>query len=558
MFMPLLSLTTFSLNELPVTALLAGGLTIGAITYRLWQQPTELGFYGLAGAIESLLIMLVVRMGGTGEDWAIGNLGLGLLAQLTTDIWVNQPRQNQTQQNQIPQNQTRSPYRLSWHLIPLIYAILGFTAAHLSFTATTGLYTLAAAFIGVGVGRRSPRLRIFTVLSLLMGSIAAYELLIYQLIQAESSPGEGFVFIAGLAALIAWLYRFLSRWLLAYLRLTPAQLHPIAHLHWGLGSLLALAALFTALSPSNTVLLLSIALILTAYALSLGRTSTVAEPLPSSERWTYAGITQALLTIAYGLYEASPNKPLLFAWAGAIASGIATAMYLLPWQRWGWSTRPWRNTSAIFPVLMIGLTAFTAAIQSLLITAAFYGGYAKATGQIRLSYLSVGLVDWAILRIIHEQGWLNSLGFSLVMGGSLLYVAQIDPALQVQTAREQRHLLRSLATGLVCLTALYQAEVETGSTAIGVGVATLGLGIALIFAGLFLRVRAYLYIGTVTFILRILRWLWLFINTYAFLLWSVGIVLGMIFIWIAATFEARRNQVNAIVEYWSSELEQWE
>jgi hypothetical protein len=144
------------------------------------------------------------------------------------------------------------------------------------------------------------------------------------------------------------------------------------------------------------------------------------------------------------------------------------------------------------------------------------------------------------------------------VGGSILYVAQIDPALQTQSAREQRHFLRSIATALVCCTALYQAEIDTGRTAVLTGIITLALSVGLVFAGLLLRVRAYLYIGTVTFVLRILRWLWLFISYYSLLLWAVGIVLGLIFIWVAATFEARRNQVNAIVQYWSAELEQWE
>jgi hypothetical protein len=87
---------------------------------------------------------------------------------------------------------------------------------------------------------------------------------------------------------------------------------------------------------------------------------------------------------------------------------------------------------------------------------------------------------------------------------------------------------------------------------------TLVLSLGLVILGLVLRVRAFLYIGTVTFIFRVLRLLWLFINTYSLLLWAVGIVLGLIFIWIAATFEARRSQMNALLQYWLTELESWE
>jgi hypothetical protein len=34
--------------------------------------------------------------------------------------------------------------------------------------------------------------------------------------------------------------------------------------------------------------------------------------------------------------------------------------------------------------------------------------------------------------------------------------------------------------------------------------------------------------------------------------------LGLVLIWIAATFEARRSQAIALVQYWIAELEAWE
>ncbi|NJR65547.1 MAG: hypothetical protein HC772_09900 [Leptolyngbyaceae cyanobacterium CRU_2_3] len=130
--------------------------------------------------------------------------------------------------------------------------------------------------------------------------------------------------------------------------------------------------------------------------------------------------------------------------------------------------------------------------------------------------------------------------------------------MQNTSARQQRHGLRLLSTGLLSLTALYQAEVETGTAALVVGGLTLGLSIGLMFLGFALRVRAFLYIGTALFILRILRLLWLFVDTYSALLWAVGIVLGLIFIWIAATYEARRSQMNTLLQYWMTELDSWD
>ena len=197
-------------------------------------------------------------------------------------------------------------------------------------------------------------------------------------------------------------------------------------------------------------------------------------------------------------------------------------------------------------------------IQSLLIAAAFYAGLAYSTQRIRLSYLGVLLLDWAIVRYLLERGSLTLLGVGLVLGGSLLYAAQIDPALRSVSGRERRHWVRSLATGLICLTALYQAEIETGAGGFWVGLVAIGLGLAFVFLGIVLRVRAFLYIGTAVFILRVFRLLWLFISTYSLLLWAVGIVLGLIFIWIAANFEARRSQMNALLQYWMTELAAWE
>ena len=84
------------------------------------------------------------------------------------------------------------------------------------------------------------------------------------------------------------------------------------------------------------------------------------------------------------------------------------------------------------------------------------------------------------------------------------------------------------------------------------------LGIAFIFAGLILKVRAFLYVGTATFIAQIIRVLWLFINANSLLLWAVGIVLGLLFIWVAATFESRRSQVTSQLSSWTSALEAWD
>ena len=538
----LVNLMTFSLLNPSWAMAWATAATIGAIAFRIWQQPTNLGFYGMAYGVELLAIFLVRLKGGNAEGVAIATMGLGLAAQIAGDLWVRR---------------AQIPYRSSWQVIPLLYATVGWCTAHAfqGLTATTGLYTLAAALIGIGVGRRQATLKPLTIFSVLLVSAGAYELLVYQLLQAKGgSPGDGITLLAGLAALIAAIDRLCDRWLRPYLRLTGSELRSIAHLHWLAGSGLALLTLFLEFSSSGRLIWVGVMALLTGYALSNGRDR---EPARQREVWTYAGIWQGLILIGRELDWTIPHK-LLWGWAGAIAAGVAIGLYFLPWHRWGWQLSPWRNTAIVLPVAIVLLTMEPITIQSLLIVAAFYAGLAYSTQRIRLSYLGILLLDWAIVRYLLERGSLNLLGVGLVLGGSLLYVAQIDPALRSVSGRERRHWVRSLATGLICLTALYQAEIETGAGGFWVGLMAIGLGLVFVFLGLVLRVRAFLYIGTAVFVLRVFRLLWLFISTYSLLLWAVGIVLGLIFIWIAANFEARRSQMNALLQYWMTELAAWE
>ncbi|HHP7244678.1 MAG TPA: DUF2157 domain-containing protein, partial [Elainellaceae cyanobacterium] len=199
------------------------------------------------------------------------------------------------------------------------------------------------------------------------------------------------------------------------------------------------------------------------------------------------------------------------------------------------------------------ITGFASPIQSLLIVATFYAWLAKTTANIRLSYLSVGLADWAVLRFLDQQDWLEPIWLGVVVGGSLLYLAHVDPYLRSPSEREKRHILRLLATSLMCLTGFYQADVSVWA-----GPLLIGFAIGLIFIGLALQVRAFLYIGTATFILEIWRQIWRFITDDPMLLWAIGIAIGLTFIWIAATFEARRSQVTGLMNYWMTKLDDWE
>jgi hypothetical protein len=525
--------------------LISSSLIAAAFAYRIWRnRAQEPLLYGFAWAVELVAVTAIDwRLDGQQalQSLAIVTLAFGLFSQLSGD-WLHRSGQ---------------AYRRSWHLIPLLYAGFGALLGHYQFTATTGLYLFAAALTGIGVGRRTAALKPLTLIALLLSSVAVYELLVYQLLQSRGgNPGDGITLLAGLAAAIAVSYRLGQRWLLPYLRLERQSLAWIAHLHWGFGSGLAFFALLLGISDSGFWLWLLFTTVLSLYALLHGRHTP--NPETGSDQWTYLGIAEALCLISYALYRTVPDTNLLTSWAATLAVGVAMGLYFLPWRSWGWSQRPWQQMALLLPGVIVLLTATAITLQSLLISAAFYAWIAKTEQRPRLGYLSLGLFNWAAWRYLASIGWLNLTWSSSLLTISLLYIAQLDPALQGTSAREQRHWLRSLAVGLLSLTLFYQAEIETNPTAFTISLITLGLAIGLVLLGLALRVRAFLYVGTIAFILKVLRLLGLFINQYSLLLWAVGIVLGLLFIWIAATFEARRSQMSALMQYWLNEFANWE
>jgi hypothetical protein len=526
---------------------LAAALTLVAISYRSWHHHEDLNFYGIGWSLELTLAGFIALTNASLDILATANLALALLFQLMGD-WLATRR-------------STPHYPSSWHLIPLLYALLGLVIQHREFTEYTGIYTIAAALVGIGIGRRRPEFRLLTYFAILGISTGAYELLIYQLMQAEAgSAGDGITLLAALAAGLAIGQRLLSRWLTPYLRLSELEVRTIANFHWIAGSGLQILAFLNPLSNTGDWLWVGTSTALATYALASGRTASVpandeVEETLNYRRsifWTYAGIGEAILTIAHVLHLFLPDR-VLEEWGAAVACIIAFGMYVAPWERWGWLANPWKNAALLLPAIVVLITTWEIAIPGLLITAAFYAWIARISDQTRLSYLSVLLADWAIVRFMLNNNVAEPLWYSMVAGASLLYVAQVDPDLRASTEREKRHWLRCLAVGLVCLTALYESD-----DSILLSLFTLAFSIALVIAGLVLRVRAFLYIGTLTFMIKVLRQVWVFLYDYSLALWAIGIVLGLLFMWIAATFEARRSQVIAFLQYWFDELQTWE
>ncbi|NJM98290.1 MAG: hypothetical protein HC800_15035 [Phormidesmis sp. RL_2_1] len=519
--------TQTTVNNAIAAAILLMAILVESIRYR----PSGWHYVSLAWTA-AIVVMLAMSLQGMGiARMAIAILALGFITQIAADIWVIR----------------RPPYRLSWHVIPIGYAGLGLWLAHSSLQLQAGLYTLFAAMIFCGIGRRKAAFGPLSYIGLALISIGAYEVLVYQMLQASrGQPGDGFTLLAALALLIGLTHRYLSPWLCRYLQMPLKNLIAVAHLHWVLSTvLLAVAALAGLSQPHGIAIWTVSALLAASYALSAGnrRWSPLALGM-AQPGWTISGLVQGLLCLAYDRFVWFPDRTVLLTWGGAIACIIGFVIYRSPWQRWGWPPRPWRWLGLWLPAATVSVTLLQIPTQSVLIVGAFYAWMAKQFDRVRLSYLSVLLFDWALWRYLNSQGWLTALIFSLMFGLSVLYFAAVEPHFEDLSKRQQRHWLRILASGLVGMTALYQAEVY--SPMLVYAAITLALGIGLIFSGLALKVRAFLYVGTGTFMLQIVRVLWLFISEYSLLLWAVGIVLGLIFIWIAATFESSDRKSLAV------------
>jgi hypothetical protein len=505
-------------------------LTVAAIAFRLWQTPTHLGYLALAWGGELLLLQGWLRLDTSPDALLLGHAGLALGTQLLGDVGIRYWR-----------SRPRSPVRMtSWAIIPLGFGALTLAQAHLlPFSATTGLYTVAVGLVGIGVGRRLPQWTLFTYGGAALLSLGAYEGLGYGLSQQSGGElGDGIGLLGLLATAIALVTRTALPGLLRWWRWPAAHGRWFAHLHWGLAVVQVGVAVVMGVSATGRLLVIVQGMLLAGYGVVQGR---------RFPQWIDSGVTLGLLTLLYAL-----PPSLAWNWGGAIVALVSVGLRGMPWSRWGWPLAPWQRSAGLWPGLVAGVSLGVARPASTLVVAAFYGGLALKEQRPRLSYIGVGLGAIALLQWLLP--WLGTGGWPMALAsGAALYGAQVDPALHPPDRRQQRHWVRSLAVALLSLTAFLEAGTGFGPTLL---VAALGLGMGGV--GLWLRVRAYLYVGTLTFALEVINLLWTFISQQALLLWALGIVVGLGLIWLAATFEARRSQANALLEDWLGQLEDWQ
>ncbi|MEH2415185.1 DUF2157 domain-containing protein [Nostoc sp.] len=522
--------------------LVATAITLTAIVYRSWREPTNWAFYGIGWCLE----LLTAEALGFGErstvKIAIANIALGLIAQLLGEWW-----RRRHQLERLPS---------SFHILPLIYGAFSVLLRLNTFTEWTGLYSLGVALIIIGVGRRRENFKPLLYLGIIGVSISAYELLFYQMLQASGGElGDGLIAMSALGASIMYAYRILSPWLVSYLRLTPQELRGIAHIHWAWSSCLLMAAIITPIGL-NRLVGLATGVFLIRYAIFQGKNSRTSPSIfggiTIGEMWVYLGLLEVAgmriywRETAVGKFWAGPLVP----WNGAIACVVAYFLYILPWENWGWSKRPWQQAAYIIPLIILWETRLQTYPITLIIAAGFYIFLAKVGENIRFTYISVALIDWALYRWFYELRVTDTLWYITPIGLSLLYIAQVDTQLKLPEYKTARHILRVLGSGLICGWAILFNQ----NTAWIPGIFSL----IAIFAGLALRVRAFLYIGTATFLITTIYQSVIFSLQYSFLKWVVGLLVGILLIYIAANFETRRAQITSLIRSAIDEFQSWE
>jgi hypothetical protein len=125
----------------------------------------------------------------------------------------------------------------------------------------------------------------------------------------------------------------------------------IANLHWCLATFLLIVAMTGPLSQSGGLLGAGVAIVLAGYGIVTGRDRQNPQQV---EVWIYGGVATTLQAILLLIFYAFPNarllREMLLPYGAAIASICGIPLYLLPWQTWGWSKRPWRRSAAIMPI----------------------------------------------------------------------------------------------------------------------------------------------------------------------------------------------------------------
>jgi len=546
--LPIISFTYFWLPNLALDGkflayLSATGLLIGILIWRYRSQPHNLILYTLTWLVGIFFVSSVRIISSSTSILAASNILLGFAALIAMVLLAS----------------NTAWAKLDLAFVPLIYAALGIFWRLADFNAYTGLLTLGAAIIALSI-RPQRVAKPIKYLGFIGISVGIYELVIYQMQSANGgSLADGITILSLVAAAIAFcyriiVYRYANKAIPTIFNLRRSKLTLIAHLHWATSSILKIIAAGIAIetnTPRLTLVSIATSFCLGAYAVIQGRdnhksktSSLEQDPVQHNDWWVYVGLVEITATLVYSrliITRLSFFDP----WRIIFTCAIALLIYQIPWQNFGWRSTPWQRTAIAIPALMALVVAEDISYLSLFVTALFYLRIAYAQQNIRWSYISLGLLNWLSFRAIAQYSF-ESIWISFIVCCSILYIAQFEPNLQSQ--RQPRHYLRLLGSSVFCLTALFQ---QPGYLP---GIIAFGF----VFLGLGWRIRAFLFVGTVTLILTALHQLLILVFTYSFLKWVVGLLAGIGSIAIAAGFESQRDRFDRRIRIYQSKLENWQ
>ena len=514
--------------------LLATVLLAGAIIWRYYRQPNNLVLYTLVWLVELFTAALII-LGDSGLILATTNIILGCISLAIISRLASTP----------------SPWaRLNLSSVPLVYAVLGLLWRSPFYNSYTGWLTIGAALIIINTPQQHRQLNVATnYLGLLGISLGVYELAIYQMQQLSGgSVADGLTILALIAAAIAFGYRLGAWWFRqrqqTIFNLSLSRVILVAHIHWAVSSILKIFAASIAIetTPRLTPISIATSLCLGAYAIIQGKDRQTTSD-KTHDWWVYVGLVEIVATLVYSRLIVT-RLSLFDPWRVIFTCAIALLIYQIPWQNFGWRTTPWRRAAVITPALIALVTAEDITYFSLLVTAAFYLRIAYHQRNLRWSYISLGFINWGIIRL-----WLQFdtqfIWLAGIISLYILYIAQFDPYFVSQ--RQQRHFLRSIGCGVICVAALFDQ---------GSGIIPGVLGFGFIFLGLGLRIRAFLFSGTITLILTVIYQLITLVTAYAFLKWVVGLLAGIFSIVIAAGFE--QNPLKKKLQNYNQKLQTWQ
>lgn len=480
------------------------------LSYQIRRESRQYLIYLNTWVQELAIVEIITWVGGGRLAIAAVNIGLGLLS-----LKLN--RGNPV-------------------FFPLFYGAIALGCRWGYVNSYTGLIMVGVGAIVAGASRHLPSL---TYTAAILITIGLSETVWYSTASfAIATQISILALVLGIVAIAAQSWAWLSE----RRNQEMPRLKLIGQGHWLLASIFDLSIVFLEEdTPTDLIFwLILVALLLASYAFSQGRYTSSGK----KNFWVYLGIGEIILTSIY-IRLIWAQLQVLDTWLVILSVIIAWLIYQLPWRNWGWQSTPWHRSGAILPC--VGIISGNPGDIGIIAVALFYLYLALQQQNIRWVYLSLGFFDWAMARWLWHQDYLNLLWLAIIVGSSCLCIAEVDPWLKSQ--RQKRHYFRVFGYGIIAAVALFSYQ-ETG-------IMPIIIGLVGIFWGLMAKIRAFLFVGTIAFMATVFYQLVVLSFAYALLKWILGLLMGIILIALAASFERRREQITRVWQNWLRQLSQW-